>query len=347
MRRIVICCDGTWNEPDQADRDKRKPTNITKIARAVLPVMSSDSEGETKSVSQIVFYDQGVGTGSFYDKITGGIVGDGLEENILDAYRFLAHNYHTGDEVYVFGFSRGAYTARSLTGLIQKCGLLPNRKVFFIPEAFEHYKDRDEDGMDFREKHECTHVDIEFLGVFDTVGARGIPLDIADNINDEYFGFHDVKLSPNVKNAYHALAIDEQRKPFAPTLWGSELESDQKMEPRWFAGVHTNIGGGYTNDGLANCALNWMVDKAKECGLEFDQRFINFYRSFSLDEIRDSMTFYYRMLGRNIREIGKMENGNEVVDPSVKERIEASPSDFPHEDGPYSPKNVDLSLFDN
>jgi len=332
MRKLIICCDGTWNEPDQEDRGKRKPTNIVKIARAIKPV---DSSG----LSQIVFYDKGVGTGSLFDKVTGGVTGEGLEENVIDAYRFFVYNYEPGDEVFIFGFSRGAYTARSLTGLVDKCGVLPKTNAFYMPEAFAIYRAK-EDASEFKTTQNCRSMKIRFLGVFDTVGARGVPLDLFESTNEERFGFHDVGLSACVENAFHALAIDEQRKPFTPSLWDKKVESHQTMEQRWFAGVHTNIGGGYDNDGLANCPLHWIVDAAAQRGLEFDTHFLGFYKPFPLDEIRDSMTLYYRVLGKHIREIGKTIDGNEKIDPSVTKRKNAPKDDFPHRDGPYRPSNV-------
>ena len=334
MRRLILCLDGTWNEPDQEDRGKRKPSNIVKIARSVLPI-SSDS------TNQYVFYDKGVGTGSLYDKITGGVTGEGLEENVLDAYRALVYNYVPSDEVYIFGFSRGAYTARSVTGLLSRCGLLPKKNAFFMPEAFGLYRAR-EDAIEFRKSFECVDIKIRFLGVFDTVGARGIPLDLFEEANERRYGFHDMDLAPSVESAYHALAIDEQRKPFAPSIWEKTVSPDQIMEQRWFSGVHTNIGGGYDNDGLANCALHWIVSHAKQAGLEVDNTYLSFYRPFALDEIRDSMTTYYRVLGRNVRRVRMGVASNESVDESVFTRIRASENEFPHRDGPYRPKNINV-----
>jgi len=134
-----------------------------------------------------------------------------------------------------------------------------------------------------------------------------------------------------IENAYHALAIDERRKPFQPTLWEAQGIPGQTLEQVWFAGVHTNIGGGYEKDGLANCAFQWMLKKAEANGLEFDKTYTAFYRPYPLDELRTSMTWYYRLLGEYSRPIGKQKNGHEHVDPSAIAR---------HNEGGYNPQNL-------
>lgn len=332
MRRLIICNDGTWNSPDDEDRGKVKPTNITKLSRAINP---KDDNG----TSQIVFYDEGVGTG-FGEKLLGGITGFGLTKNILDSYRFLCHNYAQDDEIYIYGFSRGAFTSRSLVGLINRVGIVAKDDVFYLPKLFEFYQGRasDDEVSKFYESKNIKrfHPKIKLLGVFDTVGALGIPIkrinDLATNLDLIDYEFHDIELAGIVENAYHALAIDEQRVPFAPTLWGKKSAETKEMEQRWFAGVHSNIGGGYNPDDFANVALKYIVEKSKAQGLEFDTSYLGFFGSDILREVRDSMSFKYRLLGRFSREITLGDASNQVVDDSVYTKIDGDES--------YNPTNV-------
>jgi len=240
-----VCADGTWNVPDRRDREKkrrhrsspewiRKPSNVTKTARAILPVAADGTP-------QVVFYDSGIGTGwGVLDPIIGGAFGHGIAKNILDGYRFLVHNYSDGDEVYLFGFSRGAFTVRSLAGLIGRCGLLPKDHAYWIPEAYEHYRLPDSDESrtkvaGFRSLNHVRDTPIKFVGVWDTVGSLGIPIEggpVGRRLRRRY-AFHDVQLGSHIQNAYHALAIDERRKPFQPTLWEAQSTSAQNVEQVW------------------------------------------------------------------------------------------------------------------
>ena len=171
MNRIAICTDGTWNKPDQEDRGKRKPTNVVKTARGILPVAADGT-------SQIVYYSDGVGTNWGVDKIAGGGFGIGLSANVVEAYQFLVLNYKPGDQIFLFGFSRGAYTARSLAGLINKLGVLPKDHAFYTPEAYMLYRDQAPKVRceQFKSEHKTRDVPIKFIGVWDTVGALGIPI---------------------------------------------------------------------------------------------------------------------------------------------------------------------------
>lgn len=332
MRKVIICNDGTWNSPDDKDRGKGKPTNITKLSRAILPI-------DTQGRSQIVYYNEGIGTG-FGEKFLGGVTGYGISKNILDAYRFLSHNYSEGDELYIFGFSRGSYTSMSLVGLIAKIGLVAKDDVFYLPQLFEFYKKSTElsevESFCQEKGVNCHRPRVKLLGIFDAVGTLGIPVSginrLASSAGLVESTFHDVRLSDIVDNAYHALAIDEQRKPFAPTLWGKPTNDVVKMEQRWFAGVHSNIGGGVNPDDLANFALKYMVAKAQQCGLEFDQSYLSFYGGNIKTQIRDSMSFKYRLLGKKLRKIDLQDGSRQVIDQSVFDKISQDPS--------YRPKNV-------
>ena len=298
MKRIAICADGIWNKPDQEDRGKRKPTNVVKTARGILPRASDGT-------SQIVHYNDGVGTNWGLDKIAGGGLGLGLSGNVVEAYQFLVLNYEPGDDIFLFGFSRGAYTARSLAGLINNLGLLPKDHTYYTPEAYGLYRNRasEVERDNFKSEHNTREVPIKYIGVWDTVGTLGIPIGLFKNFNRRY-EFHEVKLTPNIEHAYHALAIDERRRPFFPSLWQLPEGSSQTLEQMWFAGVHSNIGGGYRKDGLANISLHWIKEKAQACGLEFNEAFLGHYRPYHMHELRDSMTVMYRLLIPKTRSIG-------------------------------------------
>ena len=168
MKRIVVCSDGTWSVPD-----KERPTNVTRMARAVAPTAP---DGRV----QVVFYDAGVGTEGLWSRFAGGVSGKGIEKNIRDCYRFLMHNYEEGDEIYLFGYSRGAYTVRSLAGMVRNVGLLWKSEAGELGRAYQLYRRRDagpssEEARAFRAAH-SQEAAITFIGVWDTVGALGIPL---------------------------------------------------------------------------------------------------------------------------------------------------------------------------
>lgn len=273
-KKLVIFFDGTWNRADQHSKDgKLCPTNITKLFIATLP---HDLQGN----EQIIHYVQGVGTKTF-ERIRGGGFGYGISDNIKDGYKFLVSNYEDGDDIYIFGFSRGAYTARSLAGLIRNVGILKREKLYLIDQAYRIYKDRTPDwhpnspnSQAFKQEHTWPNERIKFLGVFDTVGALGAPFGIILGwLIDKIFAcsFHDTQLSSIVENAYHALAIDERRLIFQPTLMKENKQhTPENFEQKWFPGVHSNVGGGYANTGLSDLALTWMTEKAKKHGLNLD-----------------------------------------------------------------------------
>lgn len=276
-KRLIVCCDGTWNTADQAIAGKPSPTNVTKVALSVAP-------GDAAGVRQLVYYHDGVGT-SRRERFIGGAFGVGLSRNVFDAYRFLIDNYEDGDWLYLFGFSRGAFTARSLAGMIRNCGILRSRDDDRIDQAWALYRSSAEkpDGVSstlFRRAYSY-EPRIHFIGVWDTVGALGVPVlgppwlrPIVTRLNRRW-EFHDTRLSSQVGGAFHALAIDERRAAFAPTLWHQKPGAD-RQEPRqelkqvWFTGVHCDIGGGYPDTSLSDIALLWMVDRAREYDLEFE-----------------------------------------------------------------------------
>ena len=269
MKRLILCCDGTWNKADQEDNGVPCPTSVVKISCRI-----AKRDGD---IPQIIYYDQGVGSGNALDRTTGGAFGRGLEDNIHDAYRFLVANYELGDELYLFGFSRGAFTARSIAGMVRKCGVLGREFVQHYRDAIDLYRSghrpADAAAVKFRKDYSVGKGDdikIKLIGVWDTVGALGIPLRGLRWLTADKHQFHDTELSGVVEHAYHALAIDERRAPFEPALWMYKPKKGQTIEQKWFCGVHSDIGGGYPERGLSDITLDWMIGKAKGAGLAFD-----------------------------------------------------------------------------
>ena len=322
MKRLIICAYGTWNFRDQQDDEtkRRHATNVTKVARAILP---RDRNG----IDQVVIYHDGVGTQKGVDHLVGGATGEGIEGNIRDLYRSIAYNYADGDEIYLFGFSRGAYTVRTLAGFMYHFHLVQKRDDFFVPDLFKRYTERkDLDAVrkeptfnNLNEVRPCPP--IKFIGVWDTVGALGAPGPVGDLVNGNRFTYHDIELNPNVLNAFHALALDEQRVPFKPSLWTRPPTWNGHLEQTWFCGVHCNVGGGYAPDGLANEALHWLVEKAEGFGLEFDSEYLGHFRPCFNSTLNDSMTLLYRVMGDYHRPVGEHRQHGEQVHQSVVDRL--------------------------
>ena len=268
MKRLVVCCDGTWNDSDNGTGY----TNVSRLAWAIQPTDKRDG----KEIAQIVFYQSGVGTeGSFASKVTGAALGVGLAHNVRDAYTFICYNYCEGDEIFLFGFSRGAYTARSVGGLIGFAGLIGKQDLDRFFELWNAFKDRNSDALKtFAKRHQ--NVPIKCIGVWDTVGSVGIPEDLAkfDLFFKRYYGFHNTDLGQYVEHAFHALALDERRKNFVPTLWTQTPEGKargQELKQVWFAGVHSDVGGGYPEHGMSDIPLAWMASEVSPyLGLDFE-----------------------------------------------------------------------------
>lgn len=319
MKRIIICADGTWNRPeDKVGTDF--PTNVMKYANAIKPIASEGTE-------QVVFYDWGLG--SYHDENTAGAIGTGIDKNIKDNYRFIVQNYAPGDEIFLFGFSRGAYTVRSLCGLINNCGILKRKHAKWIETAYrkmyrskkESRKPEAHEAIDFRDKYSHASRKINFVGVWDTVGALGIPLGIFKELNENKYSFHNDKIGPNVKVARHALSIDELRKPFKPTIWKERAGVDLKQV--WFAGVHADIGGSYKPDDrgmtLSDTALEWMMNESKQHGIAFEP---HLKQELKYDAIAKKHNQYkglfYKSFGPHVRKI----TPGTYIHKSVKKRFE-------------------------
>lgn len=268
-KKLIVCADGTWNNED------RTRTNVAKIHRAL-------QTWHVEGVDQWVCYVR-VGT-TFGEALRGGAFGYGLSRNILQAYDFLVDNYELGDQLYFFGFSRGAYTVRSLTGLIRNSGLLKKEFRQLVDDAMKLYRNRSnktdpnsDAAKDFRDKY-SHEPDIEFIGVWDTVGSLGIPtghlrlLSLLFRLFGYDWQFHDPQLSRRVKHAYHALAIHERRSTFVPTLWEQQEGAGGQMLQQIWPGVHCDVGGGYNAAGLSDESLYWMIEKAKGVRLTVSKR---------------------------------------------------------------------------
>ena len=265
MKRLVCFFDGTWDSP--ADKSI---TNVVKLQRAIL---QSDPAG----VEQSAHYELGLAT-EFTGRLSfwAGALSIGLSGRVRGAYRYLCQFFAPGDEIFLFGFSRGAFTARSLAGFISACGILKRQKLGDLLAAWDYYRDArtaPHSPAAFIEScHTDCHLDaeIKFLGVWDTVGALGIPGQLLAADNEKKFAFHDTGPCPIVKHARHALAIDEHREQFVPTLWTGTPPAGVDIEQVWFAGAHSDVGGGYVTRALADTPLVWMAKEAEDKGLSLD-----------------------------------------------------------------------------
>ena len=335
MSNIVVCADGTWNRPEE-DLATDYPTNVLKLARGVSP----DADGER----QHVFYDWGLG--SYHDSTSAGMTGRGIHKNILDGYRYIVHNYAPEDRIYLFGYSRGAYTVRALCGLINNCGIVKRENAPHIAEAWRLYKSAEAENhpngpaaVEFRADHSHPARHVHFVGVWDTVGALGIPFSMMGlfESDDE---FYDNRMGGNVVAARHALAIDERREDFAPTLWQPRAGVDLKQI--WFAGSHGDIGGGNPPDAngaaIADVALGWMLDEAERAGLRFEQHVRSEITDGGLAETHPSRTKLFRLrpaLDRELDPVGVPT----AIHPSVRQRFER--------DAEYRPPKLLARLAEN
>ncbi len=258
MKRLVCCLDGTWND----DRKASERTNVVKLCRAI-PVV--DSSG----ARQISDYVEGIATTQGQRAtFLRGAIGLEVHARIAEAFKFLSDNYVDGDEIFIFGFSRGAFEARSLAGFISIFGLAKPGDGFSYKDAWACYR-QPERKRDFnavaRLSAACRYpVPIKCLGLWDTVGNIGNPF-LPRGLIGRRLAFHDMRLHDTVEVALQALSVDEPRGPFRPTLFtmrkGSALASHQRVEQVWFPGTHCDVGGGWPDAGLSDIALLWMAER--------------------------------------------------------------------------------------
>ncbi|KAI0115850.1 hypothetical protein GGR51DRAFT_555725 [Nemania sp. FL0031] len=259
-KRIIVCCDGTWQNSDNGyvkSNSKSEPTlqipsNVTRISRCF---KRSCSDG----AFQIIYYQSGVGSRSgIIDRIFGGAFGTGISENIREAYAFLCANYVDGDEIVLLGFSRGAFTARSIGGMISDLGLLTRDGMDYFYPIFKDMQNWSND-----------HYDDPFPTMPFTNKPKGE--NAASVYRERLIKFYNTHLSNKIQHGFHALALDETRGPFAPTLWERRPQEQGTSDLRqvWFPGNHGNIGGGWPDQGVADTTLAWMMDQLSSVGCEF------------------------------------------------------------------------------
>jgi uncharacterized protein (DUF2235 family) len=258
-KNIIIFSDGTGQKGGKGNN-----TNVYKLFNII----------EDRTQNQIAYYDPGVGTD--WRKITGSLSGRGLSKNIIECYTFLFENFEAGDQIYLYGFSRGAATVRSLSAFIHYFGILPKSRPDLIKKAFKIYKKSSRKNIHnnanaFVKKHHTMWTKIKFIGVWDTVAALGFPIKWIAILLDNFFThkFHNLDLSESIEFARHALSIDDQRKTFHPQIWTPTKEQLEKeiVKQVWFAGVHTDVGGGYDNPELSNITLKWLLKESISKGL--------------------------------------------------------------------------------
>lgn len=358
-KHIVICSDGTGNIGG-----KGRGTNVFKLYEAVdLRGPRQATEDGEPLPPQIAFYDDGVGTDSLKPlKILGGAFGLGFTRNVKDLYKQLCRSYRAGDRIYLFGFSRGAFTVRTLAGLVVTCGIIDGTRMRSareldrrVDEAYREYRRRygrylkPEDpsavGRPLKTRDDVFDgICIEFVGVWDTVDAVGLPFDHAAEVLDRIrrFRFPDQKLSPQVKKGCQALAIDDERHTFHPVLWDEEGEKEgTRILQVWFAGVHSNVGGGYPKQGLSLVTLDWMMTEAEAAGLRFlpsrkdDYRFAQNVHD-KLYDSRSGPAVYYRYKPRDIGALCARQRVPVRIHGSVFDRIihatqEYAPGNLPRQ----------------
>nr|WP_276555667.1 DUF2235 domain-containing protein [Bradyrhizobium elkanii] len=334
-KRIILLLDGTWNDSDFGAYD----TNIVRMREAISRTLRVSGSAKTatspaaipndlkvtSTVTEeklnIIFYERGVGTGAFLDRYFGGAFGQGLSTNIRRAYKFLSFHYEPGDEVFIFGFSRGAYTARSLVGYLHAAGLLRREQCTpdLEQEAWDFYRAAPNDRLPgvwsslLPHMHDRSKFRVSLLGVFDTVGALGIPLSAFRVANRDKYEFHDVELSAITDVNLHALAIDEHRPAFEAAVWRKSKFKNfsTKTEQVWFAGAHADIGGGYINEdtggerahALDDISLDWMIKRVRHYYPDFPIDQDRGWKDLNDDEIRlrarselhDSRTLIYKL----------------------------------------------------
>ncbi|MDI4239504.1 DUF2235 domain-containing protein [Bradyrhizobium sp. Arg237L] len=348
QKRLAIFLDGTWNSVDSN-------TNVWRM-RALTGTKSADGR------PQLVYYSIGV------NGFMGGVFGKGLDENIRLAYEWLIENYNEGDEIFIFGFSRGAFTARSLAGLVALEGILKAGSPIGIAELFSRYQKGNEESIwTLKDKEAAGDANkltdqerwllkysqptkVKVVGVWDTVGSVGLAAGDIPGISRSKFDYYQTGLFLPIQNGYHALAIDEHRRDFAPTLWtvrhrkesgiaGPPPRALSNVEQRWFVGAHANVGGGYETDLLAQAPLHWMMAKAQAHGLSFRSevifdgdavkaRIIDSYHSFVEGAYSIVSSPLNRVIGAepDVQSNGTHTTVNETIDASVFQRWQADPT---------------------
>ncbi|GEM_PF-743433 len=337
-KRIVLCCDGTWNDAKNKLEKQKTPSNVLKLVRAVLPL------DEFNNIPQVVYHNQGVSTLDSLNKYLGSKTSFGISKSIMDCYRFLANNYVDGDEIFCFGFSRGAYTIRSLCGLLNTTGLIATADLKFLPLAYSYYKKKPAKRKhhkynSVRKDIQYSRPKIKFLGVWDTVGPRGVPTPFFGILSPTFWpGFHDSNLTETIENAYQAFAIDENQHAYKPAIW-TKRAGQNEVKQVWFSGVHRNIGGGYSDTSLSDITFKWLCDCAEKNGLALNPKYLaTNSQPNPYGKIGTNDTLGYQILARLgipplLRKLGSEECVGEMIHESVLQRIKKDSLN-------YAPNNI-------
>uniref|UniRef100_A0A0W0F5N8 T6SS Phospholipase effector Tle1-like catalytic domain-containing protein n=1 Tax=Moniliophthora roreri TaxID=221103 RepID=A0A0W0F5N8_MONRR len=351
-KRIIVCCDGTWQ--DGISESRRDYTNVLRLARTI-----NHEDVRTKPPTpQIVFYQSGIGSEkNFYAEYIEGTTGGGLVDKVEEAYAFIAHNYLPGDEIFLFGFSRGAYTARMVATLIGAIGILGRKDMDHFARIFLSYqklgKTKDQEEREalrealapfsaqtcpglVRAYADGKPFSVKCLGVFDTVGSLGLPeeLTLQSNKIKTLFGFPDRILGEHIERAYHALALNEPRKNFDCTkLEQTDIgrSKGQILKECWFSGSHSDIGGGYRDHDLADLTLTWMVAHVSDI-LSMDLSYLALLphpvAPWGAQEPHDPLTGIFSLSITTQRTLPTSENDvtHESIHPSVLEQPALDPA---------------------
>ncbi|MEM7656663.1 MAG: DUF2235 domain-containing protein [Bacteroidota bacterium] len=292
-RNLVFCFDGTWNDPSDVHELDSDITNILKIHRSAVQDQRQQS-----------FYFQGVGTGGKLDQIVGGATGAGASRIRNQAFVKLVRNYRAGDRIYVFGFSRGAAIARLFSNLIEKEG---------IPQTIEYNEKKNR----FKTAGTKHTVGVRFLGLFDTVASFGLAVNIAGIPFQQINLGKDLAIGPSVEQVVHLVALHEDRNAFTPTL----VEASDRVEEVWFPGVHSDVGGGYSEQGISDNALTFMMARAEVAGLRFSSEGKADVRPNLTHTIHDRLKEDYP-LGLSFREVFALEDGKKSIQkPKIHQSV--------------------------
>lgn len=360
-KRLALFLDGTRNTSGDN-------TNVWRL-KALCADRSTDG------LQQMAYYNTGVGT-RFGEKVRGAALGYGLNKLVSDAYEWLIDNYNAEDEIFIFGFSRGAYTARSLAGFIAICGLLRPGSPLGVNQLYDRYRTGDEDRtiwkllqiargeikgvLSFEEEWMVKHsaaVKIKLVAIFDTVGALGMAAFNIPGLSASTYEYLHTGLRRPIQHGFHVLAIDEHRRKFTPTIWtirtppGEDVakrmasRAIESVEQRWFVGAHANVGGGYPSDLLAQVPLRWIMSKASLHGLSF-RKDVELDGDLLKAEISDSYRKFMRGIyrgfsWRNYRPIGEPPRvGADGTHSNVNETIDATVFDRWRQVPNYRPPNL-------
>lgn len=361
-KRIALFFDGTWNDPS----DETRVNAGFKLTKEIPGI-------------QIKQYFEGLGV-KVGQKFTGGVFAKGLGENVIEGYQYLLDTYEDGDDVFVFGFSRGAFTATSVCAMIMRYGLVENNGSFTAQDIFDRFKKWNEATLsnmkynpekgytaeDYKLQTNSRVIPIKYIGIFDSVSTIGIPIGNFSKWSRNALKFHNPRPSKYHQNVRHALAINENRKSFNCILFNDFIKASEtpeqvdkdradwaeRFEQRWFCGVHGDVGGG-DNEDVAEAPFTWIMSKAEELGLEFKEALPSNVDVAAMpiqdnfEKVHKRLYNFMRLGMRFHRKIGAKakSKGNDRIEP-IHETIDPSVFERFRKDSKYRPKNL-LKFFRN